>query len=463
MGCLIPESPSSFPLLSYLLADHLPLYSFSLDKDLNMLTVCLRFHCCYRSCKLIFFSVGREFFKRYTVFRQSVLESDMVFQKATGYSFIERTGLFDTQEHEPQFGDIWPIASISLAMAMFQIALVDLLESVGVVPDSVVGHSAGETSVVYASGAGSRALTIELAIARGNAMSIVEGADRGMAAFGCTSEVAQDIINKTMSATDADIVLDVACYNSPNAVIISGHESGLKQAMEYAQAQGIFNRRLKTSVPVHSRLMLEAEEEYNRSVKEVFSKHGVELPRVKTYSTVTGDVYDSIFTPSYFWQNAASPVLFTSAVSSILRDAPSAAFIEIGPHPALLSYIDSISGGEASVMGVAHRTNSENTVLLQALGKLTVLGHNSVDFNQLNSTPKSTKLDVPLPPYPFHRKDLPYFSGSMVNTTASSNRPLLSDQLISDAMSSPQLTDHYIRDESIMPAAGYVEMVRDLE
>ncbi len=87
--------------------------------------------------------VGRELFKLYPVFRNSILELDKISEPLWGYSFMQRTGLFDDAKNAEFLPDIWLATVIFPSMTMIQIALVDLLASVGIKPDIIIGHSAG--------------------------------------------------------------------------------------------------------------------------------------------------------------------------------------------------------------------------------------------------------------------------------------------------------------------------------
>lgn len=92
----------------------------------------------------------------YSAFRESIYACDRAHSEYTGRSFLEDTGLFvvDAPESSPLAENInWSAYTISVAIAFFQIALFDLISSLGVKPDAIIGHSNGETAVLYASGA----------------------------------------------------------------------------------------------------------------------------------------------------------------------------------------------------------------------------------------------------------------------------------------------------------------------
>lgn len=108
---------------------------------------------------------GRDLMNTFSAFRESIYACDKVHQEYTGKSFLEETGLFvkDAPKESPlkNLKLTWPADIISVAITFFQVALFDLLTSLGLRPDAVVGHSIGETAVLYASGAMPRAVSFE--------------------------------------------------------------------------------------------------------------------------------------------------------------------------------------------------------------------------------------------------------------------------------------------------------------
>jgi acyl transferase domain-containing protein len=145
---------------------------------------------------------------------------DKIHELSTGYSLIAQTGLFAQRTHSAEaLGKVWPIAVTLPALTMLQIATYDSLVGLGMKPTAIVGHSAGETALLYASGAGPKAMTVELAIARGRAMTIVEGSQGAMAAVSCSPEQAQEIISQ-IHTEQGKADLDVGCYNTPGAITL---------------------------------------------------------------------------------------------------------------------------------------------------------------------------------------------------------------------------------------------------
>lgn len=407
--------------------------------------------------------MGRELFKTNAVFRSTVLELDAVHTKAAGYSLIERYGLFSDTARADTLGETWPISVTLPSLAVLHIALFDTLASIGVKPDVVIGHSAGETAVLYASGAGSKEMVVELAVARGKAMALLEDKQGTMAAVSCSPEEGQKIVDEVIQELGPGS-LEVGCYNTPGSITLSGKITHIDLAVSKAQAAGIFARRLRTRVPVHSTMMDLCEKEYRALISEVFERYEVTAPTVKMYSTKTGQAFEGPFTADYFWDSTQGPVRFTQAMQELTPAYPGATYLEIGPHPVLSSYLSTLAGKESTVTCPLRRAKTadqkvEVQGLLETLGKLTTAGHDCVDFDAVYGGLGDSS-EPPLS-FPFARKDIPYATQSamMVRQRQHRNGPMNYPQLYINSKTHPGLADHVIKDEPIMPAAGYLEMV----
>jgi acyl transferase domain-containing protein len=412
------------------------------------------------------FDMGRELFRMYPTFRESILEMDQVYTKATGVSLIASTGLFHNETSDTNtvsLGDIWPIEVTLPAIAMLQCALVDLLHSVGVTPDIVVGHSAGETSMLYASNAGSKAMVVELAVARGQAMALVETAGGTMAAISCGVADAHGLIEEALEH-QLHGSISVGCHNSHDAVTVSGLTSSIEKVVMLAESKGIMARKLRTRVPVHSSMMNLCRTEFQSQLEGMWSRYPSAVqPQLPVYSTLTGGLLDRAFTSDYYWQGTREPVLFTEAITALLKDHPTATFVEVSPHPVLTSYLSTL--GATAVVAPLRRAkrsqdgNVEGITFLQSLGRLAALGYNFVDFSSLNDNPR-LHIDLPLPSYPFNTKAVSYHSesASFYRQFQSRNGPLNSPDLRVNSQTHPVLAQHVIKGEPIMPAAGFIEM-----
>ncbi|MFZ2420345.1 MAG: ACP S-malonyltransferase [Anaerolineae bacterium] len=148
----------------------------------------------------------------------------------------------------------------------------------------VAGHSLGEYSALVAADVLSFADAVSLVRLRGKLMDAAdETAPGGMAAI-----IALDAA--TVDAVCADVrgqtggVLQVANYNSPGQVVISGDEASLTLALQIARTYGARKTmRLPISIAAHSSLMTPAAEEMGRAIMSTPLKP----PRVPVVSNIT--------------------------------------------------------------------------------------------------------------------------------------------------------------------------------
>ncbi|KJA25964.1 polyketide synthase [Hypholoma sublateritium FD-334 SS-4] len=406
--------------------------------------------------------MGSQLFESYPAFRNSILGMDVVYEKIVGHS-IRSLGLFSSGSTD-KWG-IWPITVTLPAIAMVQMAIYDLLSSIGIVPRAVVGHSAGETAMMYASGACSRDMALEISIARSRALGTLECLGGSMVALGCGPDEAQAIIDDVLANQTG--ILQIACHNSDSAVTVSGAEPLLDSVVALAKSRDISAHKLRTKVAVHSDFVEQCKATYYQQVEDIFTRYpGHHVPLVSTYSSTFGTIWSGPFTPDYYWCNARQPVLFSQAINMIIKDHPEVGFVEISPHPVLSTYICDAGVEQERVLCFMRRTrdphpSSEPIMFLRGIAKLSLLGYTDIDFHSLNNTRASSK-DRSIS-YPFQRKYVPFRPEPPKSTMyARSNEwsgPLLHTGLRLNAATHPKLAEHVIMGEPILPAAGFLEMV----
>lgn len=419
--------------------------------------------------------MGRQLFSKYAVFRRSVYECDEAYRAIMGFSLIESSGLFvgpttstSSASSNGSGSSEWTV--VLPALTIFQIAVFDLLGSLGIKPDVVLGHSAGETALLYTSGAGPKEMAVQVAIARAKMMSVAESVGGGMAAVSCGEAEAQALIDEVvakegifdLAAREQSLVL--ACYNSPDGVSVAGLVGLVDKLCSLAQKRGILARRLRIPVPVHSYLMDICKDQCETHVGDVFRRFpSAGKPKVTTYSTVTGTKWEELYSVDYFWRNARQAVLFNQVTSQLVQQYPNMCYIEISPHPVLSSYISSAGVDDSQITCPSRRPSKsgeflEGAAFLESLGQLVMNGFD-VNFDVLNDFP-AWDSNVKLPPYPFNKKEIPFHldSPAFHRLLAPRNGPLNHPRLRLSQKTHPLLAGHVINSEPIMPAAGFIEM-----
>ncbi|KAJ7214322.1 hypothetical protein GGX14DRAFT_550479 [Mycena pura] len=417
--------------------------------------------------------MGRELFAQYPVFRKTVLELDVVYLRRVGTSLIEASGLFSAARPVHDSGSAWPAIITLPAICAVQIALVDLLASIGIVPDLMFGHSAGETAALYASGAGPKEMAMEIAIARGEAMRHAEGEHLGMAMLACNATRAAELVQRVLASHEQKGgVLELTCYNSHESLAISGTAPHLDDLVELAQTEGIFAQRLRTLVPGHSSFMDPIRNMYQEKMRDIWAGYlGAHIPSVPVLSTCRQDVttenaFVNEFTPEYLWDNARNAVQFSAVALHSLTSHPNAIYVEISSHPVLSSSIIAHGVQESQVLCPMRRSSKRNPTnefraLLEFIGKLSLLGVNTIDlsgfYGELTAPLYNKAVEHPLKP-----RTIPppkYLTSSHSTPGGDFHGPLATGCLKLNQSTHPDLAQHIINDEPIFPATGFIEIV----
>lgn len=155
-----------------------------------------------------------------------------------------------------------------------QIALVDLLNAIGLKPDGIIGHSVGELGCAYADGCFTADQMILAAYYRGLASLETEFIYGSMASIGIYKIFKQTRYFLIVSFlkhyffaglgydTAKHLVpsdIDIACHNGPDSCTVSGPSESVKKFVASLQSKNIFAREVKVSnIAYHSRYIADA-------------------------------------------------------------------------------------------------------------------------------------------------------------------------------------------------------------
>lgn len=204
-------------------------------------------------------------------------------------------------------------------------------------PAFVAGHSMGEYTALVAAGALDFADGLKLVRERGRVMKEVGELNPGaMAAIiGLDVGMLEDICQEARIQFPASSV-QIANYNSPGQIVISGHKEALEQAMELAREQGA--KRvvpLAVSIASHSPLMRPAAEAFADVVAQV----DFHQPRMPVVANVTAAPITTVAEiKEELVKQLTSTVRWVESVQYMIAQGVTT-FVEIGPKDVLTGLI----------------------------------------------------------------------------------------------------------------------------
>ncbi|MFD0026617.1 beta-ketoacyl synthase N-terminal-like domain-containing protein, partial [Streptomyces sp. NPDC127177] len=267
-------------------------------------------------------------------------------------------------------------------------ALFRLLESWGVRPDFLVGHSVGEIAAAHVSGVLSLTDAAELVVARGRLMQALPSGG-SMVAVEATEAEVLPLLNDAVT---------VAAVNGPRSVVVSGTESAVAELVAVFEAQDRRTSVLRVSHAFHSPLMEPMLAEFGAVVAGLTFG----APSIPVVSNVTGEASEEVATPSYWVRHVREAVRFADAVSFVASRGVTS-FIEVGPDGVLSGMArQSVDADSSAVfVPVVRKGRSEVSTAVTALGQLHVAGV-PVDWAGFYEGSGARRID--LPTYAFQRE-----------------------------------------------------------
>ncbi|MEU6071936.1 SDR family NAD(P)-dependent oxidoreductase [Streptomyces sp. NPDC047082] len=342
------------------------------------------------------------------------------------------------------------------ALFAVEVALFRLLESWGVRPDFVAGHSVGEIAAAHVAGVLSLGDAARLVSARAALMQALPAGGAMVAVQATEDEVLPHLTEE----------VGIAAINGPRSVVVSGAEDAVTAIAEVFAGRGRKTSRLKVSHAFHSPLMDPMLAEFAEVVRGLtFSE-----PRIPVVSNLSGRLAVP-YTPEYWVRHVREAVRFADGIET-LHELGVTTFVEIGPGGVLSALAQGCfdDGTDIVTVPALRADRPEPYAITAAIGQLHTHGI-SPDWQAL--FPGARRVD--LPTYAFQRErywlDVPQLSGDVrAAGLGVADHPLLGaaiatadrDGVLLTGLLSlethPWLADHAVNGTVLLPGTAFVEL-----
>ena len=281
----------------------------------------------------------------------------------------------------------------SLALpALFAVeyALAMLLQSWGLLPAALIGHSAGEYAAACISGVFSMPDAISLVALRG---MLFEKLPRGaMLSIALPEEQVRSLLGSELS---------LAAVNGPSLCVASGPVDAIARLESKLAADEIEHARVHIDVAAHSSMLEPILSEFERFCRPI----AFQKPKIPFVSNLTGTwITDAeAMDPAYWVRHLRNTVRFDQGARTLLASG-SRALLEVGPGRTLASLCRQQPGKAAVVATALRHPNeaaSDVAFLKEAVGRLWVAG---IEIDPTRFFAPDSQRRVSLPTYPFERQ-----------------------------------------------------------
>ncbi len=393
----------------------------------------------------------RSYFNNDVVFRNTILKCDAILTEYTKFSLVDIFKLTEDVGKEK-------IKETSIAQPMIfaiEVALAEVYKSYGIEPSAIVGHSVGEIAAAYIAGVLTLKDAIKVVVYRSKLMEETKGQGK---------TIVIDInSSKIFKLLEKYPRLSIAAINSKSTTLVSGNIKDLEELIKDLEELTINSKYLQVDYPFHSKEM----EQISKELEEILSMIEVNESKICLVSTVYGEVISGREMNRKYWgANLRKPVLFEQAIKKL---AEFEIFIELGPHPTLLSHIATTIATDGKAKTFIASSNREYEDMFMLSCSLAKLLSKSYPIDWKRFYPSS--IYTPLPSYSWQRQSF-WLDKTPPKETKENSKELFSSyiNLSTSAKSyvfeldlsfnnSPHIKDHCIKGNVVVAGATYIGIV----
>ncbi len=397
--------------------------------------------------------MGRQLYAQDPRFAEHLQEVDKLLSTHVDYSLVEEL-------HAEESDSRLHLTEVAQpALFAIQVGVTEWLGDQGLKPKAVAGHSVGEVTAAWVSGALTLKQAVRVIVERSTAQGLTRGTGR-MAALGADPDRTRQLMHRLGLETS----LEIAGVNSLKSVTLAGSLPALETLQVEAERHGLFFRILDLDYAFHSKYMEPVRDRLLTALESLRP----ERTRIPMYSTVTGQqINGRKFTAQYWWDNVRQPVAFGKAVMNMIEDGFHV-FMDVGPHPIMRGYLNECLR-EAGLRGMVCPTLQKNSDEVDDIQRALLSTHLAGAYINLDRHFPVPGMHIELPRYAWQPSEFRYdpteegynlvgrkIEHPLLGYRVKPDLPLWENHLDSELV--PYLADHVVGRGEVMPAAGFAEM-----
>lgn len=289
--------------------------------------------------------MGKEFYDNFPEVKE-------IYEKASQITGLDMQSLCFEENDKLNLTEYTQAAILTTTAAIMCAA-----QKKGLKADVCAGLSLGEYNALIAAGAMS--FEDAVAVVRQRGILMQEAVPQGIGAMSAVLGMDKAVIEEVCAAIDG---VEVANYNCPGQIVISGRKEAVEEAEAKLKEAGAKRcMPLKVSGPFHSSMLIPAGEKLGKVLEAV----GIKKPQIPYITNVTAEyVTEETGIKELLTRQVFSSVRWQQSVERMIADGTDT-FIEIGPGKTLSGFMKKIN---PEVRSLHIETIAELQEVLETLG-----------------------------------------------------------------------------------------------
>ncbi|OHT47267.1 type I polyketide synthase [Flavobacterium tructae] len=268
---------------------------------------------------------------------------------------------FDTATLKKQKETIKDTRLAQPLLGIVDLALAQLLQSFGIVPDMLAGHSYGELPALCFAGVFNEQQLVELSSKRAQSIldAITDGDPGAMVAVNIDADRLKTILDQHQDCYPVN-------YNSPTQCVVAGSTAAIDKFIEALKNERISAKKLEVACAFHSPLVSKSKDLYANVLKEI----PFQEMQIPVWSNTTATLYPSAVSDikAQLTDHLVQPVHFVDEIQAMYADG-ARIFIEVGPGKILTGLTKACLNQEELILHVEDNNHNSLTHLLCMLAQ----------------------------------------------------------------------------------------------